>query len=372
MIKLGIRRIFRIMKYSLALLVTISVTSTCRAQTSSLEADQIVQQVLDDDQLPSISVAISKDGKVVYSRALGFSDVENEVRATVETSYPIGSVTKTITATAALQLAEQDKLDLDVPVQGYCRRFPTKSNPITVRQLLAHTAGIRHYDYRRFEEDFLNERHYKSIDEALTKFASDPLVGDPGTKYHYSSWGYVLVGCAIEGASGKPYSEYIQSNIVQKAGLSQTRLDDVSEIFPLRARGYSKTDSGSLARTGLFDPSDRYPAGGILSTPSDLTRFADALIAGKLLGEKARRQMWSTSKLASGEDTGHGLGWDLSDDGKAVFHGGTTVGATCYLYVRPIERIVVAIAVNLSLWSRDRLELAQRLASLFEGGNDRD
>ncbi len=349
----------------LAYVLCIAATSTSHAQTPSSQADQILQQVMDSDKVPSISVAVSKNGKIVYSRALGFADLANRVPATVKTSYSIGSVSKSITAVAALQLAEKKRLDLDAPVQDFCPAFPTKPNRITVRQLLAHTGGIRHYDYRRFEEDFLNKKHFGSIDEALTKFSRDPLVADPGTKYHYSSWGYVVVGCAIEGASGRPYSEYIQANIVQTAGMSNTRLDVVAKTVPDRAIGYFKSDSDSLQKAGFFDSSDRYPAGGLLSTPSDLTRFGDALLAGRLLGDEPRQQMWSSSKLSSGKDTGHGLGWKISDRDGTVSHGGTTVGTTTYLYIRREQKIVVAIAVNLSRWSKDRHALAEQIAACF-------
>lgn len=236
--------------------------------------------------------------------------------------------------------------------------------------MLAHTGGIRHYDYRRFNADYLNTRHFESIDEAMQKFSADALVTKPGTKYHYSSWGYVLVGCAIEGSSNVSYDRYIQGSIVDNANLLHTGLDPVEGGVTNRARGYSKTDSGALSKTGPFNPSDRYPAGGLLSTPADLVRFADAIMSGTLLGARSREQMWSSAKLANGEKTGHGLGWKLSGDGREAFHGGTTVGATAYLFVLPSQRMAVAIATNLSLWAGDRHKLAQQLASLFADGKD--
>lgn len=357
----------RLLVCAIALMQTFVATATSQQKAPADEADRILKSVMDGEALPSISVAVSRDGEKVFSRALGLADIEHKVQATPDTRYAIGSVAKSITAVAALKLAESGRLDLDAPVQEQCEAFPVKSQAVTVRQLLAHTAGVRHYDYRRFEEDFLNKVHYESIEEALTKFAADPLVAEPGTTYHYSSWGYVVVGCAIQGASGITYTGAIRSLVIQPAGMSQTGLDVVSEIIPNRVRGYSKSDSGALRNAVMFDPSDRYPAGGLLSTPGDLVEFADSLLAGELLGEKARQQMWTPARLSSGEETGHGMGWDLSPDGEAVFHGGTTVGTTTYLYVRPRERVAVAIAVNLSRWSGDRQALAARLADLFMG-----
>lgn len=347
------------------LLVCFAISSTAVASPGSTRSDQLLKRVMKTDGLPSISVAVSRRHEIVYTGAFGYADREKRVATTAASSYAIGSISKSITAVAALQLAERNKLDLDAPVQTYCPEFPVKSNPITVRQLLGHTSGIRHYDYRRFDEDFMNKRHFKSLGEALSKFANDPLIADPGTKYAYSSWGFVLVGCAIEGASGQSYDAYLRSEIVEPLGLSSIKLDVTGESEPNRAFGYYTAQSGAVEKAGFFDASDRYPAGGLLGTPTDLVRFGNALLAGKLLGDESRREMWSSAILNSKSVTGHGLGWNLSKDGKSISHGGTTVGTTTYLYVRPDQEIVVAIAVNLSRWSRDRDQLASQLADLF-------
>ena len=211
-------------------------------QPPRTEAVRLMQAVADADGLPSISVAVAKAGSVVFSRALGLADVEHHVPATPATVIPIGAVTKSLTAVAALQLAERDRIDLDAPVQQHCPAFPVHETPITVRQLLGHTGDIRHYDYRRFDEDFLNTRHFNSIDDALVKFAGDDLVGPPGGQFHYSSWGYVVVGCAIEGASGMPYAASLEENISRAVALQHTRLDVVTAIVPARAGGYARTE----------------------------------------------------------------------------------------------------------------------------------
>ena len=181
------------------------------------------------------------------------------MQATPQTVYPLGSITKTVTAAAALRLAELGDLDLDAPIQESCPAFPEKGHPITARQLLAHVAGIRHYDYRRFDEDLLNKKSYATLEDAMGKFSEDPLVAEPGSQYHYSSWGYVVLVCAIEGASDLSYAEAIQRDVLKPAGMESTRLDEVQDIIPRRARGYSLLDDGSWGNSGCFDASDRYP-----------------------------------------------------------------------------------------------------------------
>lgn len=349
----------------IALAASTVVASNNEAGDPAFRADTLLKNLVETSGIPSISTAIFLKGKPVYSNAFGLASIQHQVPATPRTVYPIGSVTKTITATAALMLVEQGKLNLQSPITEYCPAFPGKSSPVLVQHLLANTGGIRHYDYQRFQEDFLNTKHFDAIDQAIQKFADDPLVSEPGSKYHYSSWGYVLVGCAIEGAIGKPYIEYIASEILEPNGMSATQLDRVEDIIPNRAQGYSLNDAKELKDADLFDSSDRYPAGGLVSTPSDLTRFANALLNDELLKEGSRQAMWSPASLSSGEDTGHGLGWDLAENGAEVFQGGTTVGATSFLYVRPEQQLVVAFSVNLSLWQANRLELARTLADVF-------
>jgi len=318
--------------------------------------------------LPSLSAAAARDGEVVFAAAVGMEDLERGVEASPQTVYPLGSVTKTVTATAALRLAEQGALDLDAPVRQYCPAYPEKPHEITVRQLLAHLGGVRHYDYRRFEEDFLNTKRFSSIEEALTKFAGDPLAVEPGTEHLYSSWGYVLVGCALEGAGGRTYPELVRAHVLGPAGMERTSLATPSDIVPHRAAGYSKADDGSWRNAGCFDASDRHPAGGLLGTPTDLVRLGTALLDGRLLEDGSLDAMWSVQRTSGGEPTGAGLGWALSEDGAEAFHGGTTVGGTAYLYVRPADRLVVAFATNVSLWTEGRHELARALAELAASG----
>jgi serine beta-lactamase-like protein LACTB len=345
-------------------LTAVTGTGALPASDSSARLDQAILEIADEHRLPSFSVAISRGGEIVYSTAVGFADLENKVPATPQTVYPIGSITKTVTAVAALRLAELGDLDLDAPIQESCPAFPEKSHPITTRQLLAHLAGIRHYDYRRFDEDFLNKKSFDSIEEALGKFSEDPLESEPGSQYHYSSWGYVVVGCAIEGASGLSYAEAIQRDVLGPASMKSTRLDVIQDIIPHRACGYSLNDDGAWTNSGCFNASDRYPAGGLVGTADDLVTLANALLEGNLLNEESLKTMTSSQTTSSQEDTGRGLGLEIGDTEGELSHGGTSVGASSYLYIRPEEKLAVAILTNLSLWTKPRQEVARRLAEI--------
>ena len=215
---------------------------------------------------PALSVAVVAGGQMRWSKGYGLADVENSVPAKADTVYRLASIAKSITATAVMQLVEQGKIDLDAPVQKYCAAFPEKQYPITARQLLTHTTGIRH---NKLDEIF-TARHFNSIGDALTTFKDDPLLHEPEMKYSYSTPGYTLLGCAIEGASGASYLDYVRENIFKPSGMTRTQVDDVFSIIPHRARGYRKTSTGDAENAPLHDTSIKIPGGGLVSTAEDL------------------------------------------------------------------------------------------------------
>lgn len=351
--------------------VTLSgVVPLARADAAEASADayrELANAAMSESRLPSLSVAVAVDGKTVHSEAYGLADVENAVPATPHTVYRIGSISKTLTAVTTLRLAARGALDLDAPVTSYCTAFPAKEHPITARRLLGHLGGIRHYDYSRLREEFLGTTRYPSLAEALGVFADDPLVAEPGTLYRYSSFGYVLLGCALEGVTGLTYGEVVRREVLEPAGMARTRLDVPEVLVPGRAHGYGTDEDGSWSNASFVDLSDKYPAGGWLSTPEDLLRFGNALLAETLLPAEWRSRMWETQHTAGGEPTAYGLGWNLGEDGCAVYHGGSSVGGTAYLYLEPATETIVAFATNLELWGEPRHELAVRLATLAAG-----
>ncbi len=190
--------------------------------------------------IPGMSAAIVTDHQVRWSNGFGFSDLENFVPAKASTVYRLGSISKPITAVAAMQLVEQGKLDLDAPVQRYIPSFPQKPWPLTARHLISHIGGVRHY---RGDEINL-AKQYHSLTEGLSIFKDDSLLFQPGTRYSYSTYGYNLLGVAVEGASGTSFVEYTREQIFKPAGMDRARDDNVYDVIYNRAYGYRKTESG--------------------------------------------------------------------------------------------------------------------------------
>lgn len=370
----GTRRIARIPAPAAAWLCLLAISAggsgrvMDRAEAVAQSPAEIIAACLSRDRLPSISAAIRLRGRAeAVTAAAGLADIENTVPASADTVYRVGSTAKPVTAAAVLQLAEMGRLDMDRPVQAYCPAFPGKGVVVTPRLLLAHLGGLRHYDYQRFAEEVLSGKRYHSTEEALEKFKNDPLSFPPGEKHAYSSYGYVLLGCAVEGAAGMPFVDYLEKNIFGPAGMPQTRPDVPEALIPRRARTYSAAKDGAWFHSPHVDLSDRIPAGGLLSTPRDLAAFGAALQEGKLIAPETWEAMITPQKTSSGETTAYGLGWRLSGEPGEVFHGGTSVGGSALLYIRAGTGTVVALAANIDGWPEARrLETARALADWAE------
>ncbi|HVR71854.1 MAG TPA: serine hydrolase domain-containing protein [Vicinamibacteria bacterium] len=312
--------------------------------------------------IPGLSAALVLDHELRWSAGFGRADVENNVPATASTVYRLGSIAKTITATAALQLAEKGRLDLDAPVQRYVPSFPVKPWPVTCRQLLAHTAGIRWYAGDEME----STRHYANVADALALFSDDPLAFEPGTAFLYSSYGYNLLGAAIEGASGMSYLDYVRKHVFEPAGLERAQADDVLALIPNRARGYQRASTGELRNSVLADTSNKVPGGGLVATAEDVARFAMALQGGVLLQKETIARMMTRQATRDGKLTGTGLGLFLAErDGvREAWHTGGQPQVSTVLYMQPDRRVAVAVLTNLEGIGPVLLDLARQIGSI--------
>jgi CubicO group peptidase (beta-lactamase class C family) len=301
---------------SLVLVVLCAYSLPLQAQGKSLSAEKRAQVEKDAssfmaaNSVPGISVAVVQDGELVWSQGFGMADLENFVPATSSTLFRLGSISKPITATAILQLSERGKLDLDAEVQKYCPAFPKKEWPITTRELLGHLGGIRHYNpdgKGDIPED--SAKHFATMEESLKVFAADALVAKPGTKFHYSTYGYTVLGCVLEGAGAETYVDFVKENIFEPAGMEETQADNFFAIVPHRSRWYHKDKSGVVQNAGVLDSSYKIPGGGLISSADDMARFEIAIMANKLLRPATREAMWTPQKPADGSQNGYALGW---------------------------------------------------------------
>jgi len=308
--------------------------------------EALVQHEMGRQRIPGLTVAVAIGGELAWARGFGLADVENQVPATEHTVYRLASLSKPITAVAALQLAERGRLDLDAPVQRYVPAFPSKPWPITPRLLLGHLAGIRHY---RSPEELNSTTHHTSLQSALAIFQDDPLVARPGTQFVYSTYGYVLLGAVIEAAARQPFFDYVRSHVLAPVGITTIQADDIYRIIPRRARGYRLNRDGELENCALADTSNKIPGGGLVGTAPDMVRFALAVRDGRLLRPETVRQMWTPQRLANGRRTHYGLGWALGEwkGEQVVGHTGGQQGVSTALFMLPGRGLVIAVMANL-------------------------
>jgi serine beta-lactamase-like protein LACTB, mitochondrial len=308
---------------------------------------------------PGVSVAVVENGVAEWSAGFGSADLENFVPATSHTLYRLASISKSITATAALLLWQQGKLDLDAPVQKYCPVFPQRDAPITTRELLGHRGGIRHYKSDSQDDaEVGNVRHFLNpIQAGLDFFRNDALVAKPGTEFHYSTQGYTLVGCAIEGASGEKYVDYVHENILVPAGMTHTVVDDRFAIIPFRTHFYSKDKSGAITNAEFLDSSYKIPGGGWLSSADDMAQFEVAVLNDRLVARSTRDLMWTPlrptgvtgSEKEKAEESRYALGWGTGNDLGVldVGHGGGQQGTSTFFMIVPERRAGVVVLINL-------------------------
>ncbi|HSB09613.1 MAG TPA: serine hydrolase domain-containing protein [Blastocatellia bacterium] len=354
---------------SVILVLALLAVSAQAQQPTPLPADkrEKIEQAISASMsrlgIPGLSVAVVLDHKLRWSNGYGLADVENFVPAKATTAYRLGSISKPITASAVMQLAERGKLDLDAAVQKYCPAFPEKQWPVSARLLLGHLSGVRHY---KNETEFASTRHFNSVVEGLEMFKNDPLLFEPGTKYSYTTHGYAVLGCAVEGASGMRFEDFVRENVFKPAGMDRIRVDNVADIIPNRAQGYFKSQSGELRNSALADTSYKIPGGGFISTVEDLAKFAIAMQNGALVKKETLDQMWTSLKTRDGKATGYGFGWAVSERNgmKEVHHGGAQQRVSTFLYTIPEKGLAVVLMTNLENIGGGLAGLSRQIADI--------
>jgi serine beta-lactamase-like protein LACTB len=340
----------------LALLCAV-FTNLCAAQEHALapekrtQIEAAVARFMATTHVPGLSIAVVENSEMEWASGFGFADLENNVPVSEHTLFRLASISKSLTATAAMELVERGKLDLDAPVQKYCPAFPEKSAPITTRQVMGHLAGLRHYKSESQDDPEIgNTRHFDNpIQAGLDFFKNDPLLSPPGKQFHYSTQGYTLVGCVIEGASATRYTDFMQGTLLHPAGMDHTQVDDRFAIIPYRTRFYQKTKSGTVQNADFLDSSYKIPGGGWLSSAEDMASFELAILNDKLVKPAARDLMWTPLKPSDGSKDNYGLGWGVSDEkGIKLFgHNGGQQGTSTAFLIAPSQHAGVVVLTNM-------------------------
>ena len=329
-----------------------SQLAACRDRSPALKS--AVADIQRRQRNIGLSALVMLGGEIVIAENLGYADLEHRVPVTSETRFGVASITKAFTGLALLKVHEAGRIDLDAPIQRYVPAFPVKpGGAITPRLLAAHLAGIRHWAQERNAD--LYARHFDDVNAIITLFKDDTLVAPPGTKYSYSSYGYNLLGAAIQSASGAEFKDYVNREIIAKLGLRSTGFDDVRRVLPHRARRYSyfhpwtfAVDSNAVYKVPDWDYSHNMAGGNMYSTAADLARLGRAIERPGLLSQQSLDLLNRRPKVGSVQAT-MSFGFFVSDSAaphRLLSIGGSNAGLQSGLQVYPDDDLVIVVLAN--------------------------
>jgi serine beta-lactamase-like protein LACTB len=343
-------------------------------------ARAVARQLLAADPLPSLSVAVMRGGNLAWAEAFGTVDLELGTPATPGHRYRLGSVSKVITATLAAQLAARGAVDLDAAIASYMPELPEHHRATSLRQLLTHRGGVRHYQEKDWAPGIpgpIDQRLYGGKADILATFIDDPLIARPGERLSYSTFGYTLASLVLEAASGAPFLDLVRREIAVPLGLTTLGPDDRLAVVPDRVRGYHPAEhvkryvpafGGKWGNIPSNNPAYKWAGGGLLASPTDMARFGAAHLApGKIVGA-ALENLFRLHTVRTERSPPLGLGWRIDRDEAQRLrwhHAGGQDGARASLVVYPVEKLSIAIATNVTGLPGDVNGASAKIADAF-------
>ena len=310
------------------------------------EIDANVREVMEQTGVPGVSIAVVRDGKIVYEHAYGHARLlPEEVMATPETRYGIGSVSKQFTAAAILLLAQDGKLSLDDPVGRYIPGL-TDGDAVTIRQVLSHTSGYQDY----WPQDYVFPGMLKPVtaDAILDHWAKIPLDFKPGTDWQYSNTNYTLAGRIVEKVSGVSLMDFLQKRIFEPLHMTGVDEDDTKPLGAQDAAGYTRVAMGPMRPAPQCGAGWLFAMGQLAMTPRNLALWDISMMDRSLLSGKSYDEMTAPVFLKSGINSQYGLGVQVSGFGtqRMIWHDGEISGFLTGNRVWPALRIAVVVIVN--------------------------
>lgn len=307
------------------------------AQDRTGEIDRIFSWITPG--MPGCAVAVSHEGKLAVARAYGLADLERGVPITGDTIFDAASVVKQFVAAATLMLVEEGRLSLTEDIRKYLPELPDYGHRITLDHLMTHTGGIRDWTG-------LGPLTGRSVDALSLTLRQRALNFAPGEEWAYSNGGYVLLKEIVARTSGISFDEFTRKRLFEPLGMKSTRyLGNLREVVKNRALAYEKGGSGWMLDVELDN--DRGGGGALLSTPTDLLMWNDALSAGRL-GAFVTGTLEEPARLNNGRQLGYGRGLflDRNRGGRVIWHSGGAAGYGTFLVRFPEQRLSVATMCN--------------------------
>ncbi|MCC6070279.1 serine hydrolase [Massilia sp. GCM10020059] len=294
---------------------------------------------------PGATVIVTRDGATVFRKAYGVADVGSKQAMDAAMTLRLGSITKQFTAVAILMLAEQGKLALTDEISRFLPDYPTQGKKITIEHLLTHTSGIQSYTGKPSYSQTM-DRDF-SVSQMIDSFKNDPMLFAPGERFDYNNSGYFLLGAIIEKVSGQSYAQFLEQRIFTPLGMAHTAYEGKERSKGPRAAGHSKGETG-FGPARPLSMTQPYAAGSLVSSVDDLARWDKAIADGKLLKPASWKKAFTPYKLADGNSTGYGYGWEIGrlNGSERIAHGGGINGFSTYALRVPGKKVFVAVLSN--------------------------
>jgi len=344
----------RLQMLALALPFLFSISASAEAPMKAQAAihadlktkiDEAANEVLAKTGVPSASIAVIKEGQIVYVNAYGNACLESKKAAAPEMRYSIGSISKQFTAAAILLLAQEGKLSLDDKVSKYLPNL-TRANEISIRQVLSHTSGYQDY----WPQDYLMPlmKTPTTAEKIMAMWAKKPLDYEPGTKWQYSNTGFVIAGAIVEKVSVTSLFTFLQERVFKPLGMKSVWDSDQQRLTESDATGYLRYALGPLRPAPKEGRGWMFAAGELAMTAHDLALWDESLIAQTVLKPESYKQMFTEVMLKDGKGTHYGLGVDVLDRNghRSIEHGGEVSGFVSDNEVLVDDGVAVAVLTN--------------------------
>src|SRR5277367_6729594 len=310
------------------------------------------------------AVLLARDGKPIFTGAYGMADREKKIPNTLNTKFRIGSMNKMFTAVSILQLVQAGKISLSDPVGKYLTDYPNQdiATEVTIQQLLTHTGGTGDFFGPQFDAHRLE---LKTLQDYIKLYGERAPEFEPGSRWEYSNYGFLMLGVIVERVSGKNYYDYVSENIYTPAGMASTGSFPEDQNVPDRSVGYTQGDSNKLQPNTDTLPYRGTSAGGGYCTVEDFLRFANALTNHKLLNAQ-NTDLLTTGKVDTPRGDKYAFGF-MDNSGAApprhFGHGGGAPGMNGELQIFPQTGYVIVVLSNLDPPAASRISdfIANRL-----------
>ena len=302
--------------------------------------DALVSRLVKADAFSGV-VLLARGDRAFYTRACGNASQAWNAPNRISTRFGLASITKMFTATAVMQLAEQGRLSYQDPVGKFLPQLSNQevARKVTIHHLLTHTSGLPGASTPEEYDKLVGaaRQDLRTVKDYLALFAGVGLQAEPGTRFSYSNYGYLLLGAIVEAASGQDYYEYVRTHVFRPAGMTTSDFLELDADPRDVATGYMDAPGGTRRSNRFRVPVKGDPAGGAYATATDLLKFSSALRAHTVLSARSLEQAWSLPPSQAKEDAGYGYGFQIDRQGglRSIWHGGGWFGITNRFEIYP-------------------------------------